>query len=63
MSWQPIETAPKDHSILLKFPGDILCSGRQRYGYLGEPQQDCFAWRCDCCGRFATPVAWMEPPQ
>lgn len=45
---------------LLKFASGIICSGAYRYGCRGEPQQDTMAWRCDCCGRFATPVAWME---
>lgn len=61
--WRPIETAPKHESVLLysgKFT-PIYC-GRKRYGLLGEPQQDVFAWRCDSSGRFAHPTHWMPLP-
>jgi len=46
-------------AVLLKFPSGIICSGRKRYGVLGEPSQDTYAYRCDCCGRFSTPKEWM----
>ena len=67
MEWKPITTADKDReapSILLACAGamtPIYC-GRWRHGYLGEPQQDVFAWRCDSSGRFANPTHWMELP-
>ena len=67
MEWKPITTADKDReapSILLACDGamtPIYC-GRWRHGYLGEPQQDVFAWRCDSSGRFANPTHWMELP-
>ena len=55
---------PKDsRTYLLKFKSGILCSGKYRYGLTGEPQKDEAAWRCDCCGRFATPIAWEEVPE
>jgi hypothetical protein len=63
-AWQPIETAPKDRSVLLVVAGmglPIYC-GRERYGTLGEPQQGEFAWRCDSSGRFTTPTHWMPLP-
>lgn len=59
--WQPIETAPKDGSILLataNSPVPIYC-GRRRLGQLGEPQQDEFRWRCNSSGRFGSPTHWM----
>lgn len=64
MIWRPIETAPANVSVLL---GSInkyvpIYCGRQRYGMLGEPQQDVFAWRCDSSGRFANPTHWMPLP-
>lgn len=62
--WQPIETAPKGVSVLLAVAGTpvpFYC-GRQRYGNLGEPQQDEYAWRCDSSGRFASPTHWMRLP-
>lgn len=59
--WQPIETAPKDETILLKF-GDIYCTGRKRYGFLSEPRQDELWWRADCCGRIGSPTHWMLLP-
>lgn len=66
--WKPIESAPKDKSILLATKNSfvpIFC-GIKRYGTLGEPQQNEFAWRCDSSGRFANPTHWMplpEPPK
>jgi hypothetical protein len=62
-AWQPIETAPKDVSVLLYCNEylPIYC-GRKRYGNLGEPQQDVFAWRCDSSGRFANPTLWAHIP-
>ncbi len=61
--WQPIETAPKGETILLLFRWGIAASGKARYGNLGEPSQDTFDWRCDCCGRFSTPTHWMPLPE
>lgn len=62
--WKPIETAPKDRSVLLCCANTTLpiYCGRYRYGNLGEPQQDILAWRCDSSGRFANPTHWMELP-
>jgi len=59
--WQPIETASKDReadSVLLACAGTRipLYCGRWRHGYLGEPSQDVFAWRCDSSGRYANPT-------
>lgn len=52
---------PKDgRRYLLKFSSGIVCSGRYRLGNLHEPQQSELDWRCDCCGRFATPIGWIE---
>ena len=62
--WRPIETAPKDINVLLCVAGaytPIYC-GRLRYGTLGEPQQDVFAWRCSSSGRFTNPTHWMPLP-
>lgn len=62
--WRPIETAPKGVRVLLACAGTcipIYC-GHQRYGGMGEPQQEVFAWRCDSSGRFANPTHWMPLP-
>lgn len=61
--WMPIETAPKDGSVLLYLPYGLMYCGRKRYGQLGEPQQDEFVWRCDSSGRFANPTHWMPLPE
>lgn len=66
--WRPIETAPKDTSVLLArvgMPFPMFC-GRLRYGNSYEPQQDELVWRCDSSGRFGNPTHWMplpEPPE
>ena len=62
MTWQPIETAPRDKSILLFAPYGLIYCGRKRHGMLGEPQQYVHAWRCDSSGRFANPSHWMPLP-
>lgn len=65
MKWMPIESAPKGRSVMLGSPGNrhpIYC-GQQRYGVLGEPSQDVFAWRCDSSGRFTSPTHWMPLPE
>jgi len=61
--WMPIESAPKDDSVLLYAPPAPIYAGRKRLGLLGEPQQDVHAWRCDSSGRFANPTHWMPLPQ
>lgn len=64
MTWQPPETAPKDTSVIVMFYGGLVGIARERYGKIGEPQQNEFAWRCDCCGRFAHKIkGWMPKPE
>ena len=64
MEWQPIETAPKDKSVLLYCNKYVpIYYGRKRYGTYGEPSQDSFEWRCDSSGRYATPKYWMPLPE
>lgn len=62
--WMPIETAPKHESVLLYSGGFVpIYCGRKRYGlFVGEPQQDTLAWRCDSSGMFANPTHWMPLP-
>lgn len=62
--WRPIETAPKHESVLLYSGGFVpIYCGRKRYGlFVGEPQQDTLAWRCDSSGMFANPTHWMPLP-
>ena len=62
MEWKPIETAPKDKSVMLFTPYGLIYCGKLRYGNLGEPSQDTYAWRCDSSGRFANPTHWMPLP-
>lgn len=61
--WLPIESAPKDKSVLLYVNQflPVYC-GRKRHGNLGEPQQGAFAWRCDSSGRFSDPTHWQPLP-
>lgn len=47
---------------LLRFASGIICSGQWRAGRLGEPQPREIGWRCDCCGKWATPIAWIDLP-
>lgn len=58
IEWIKGEPPKNERTYLLKFNSDIICSGEYRYGRLGEPDQDVLAWRCDCCGRYATPKAY-----
>ena len=60
--WQPIETAPKNETILLLSPGSIYV-GSYRDGMRGEPRQGERFWRADCCGRMASPTHWMPLPK
>jgi hypothetical protein len=60
--WRPIQTAPKDRSILLHTAYGLTYCGRWRSGTIGEPQEAVVAWRCDSSGRFATPTHWMPLP-
>ena len=62
MNWQPIETAPKDRSVMLYTVYGLIDCGRRRFGNLGEPQRQCLEWRCDSSGRFANPTHWMPLP-
>jgi hypothetical protein len=62
IQWKPIATAPKGESILLYTSYGLVYCGKERFGSLGEPQQEIFAWRCDSSGRFATPIFWHPIP-
>ena len=61
--WRPIETAPKGDVLLYCNKHIPIYVGRQRYGNLGEPSQDKFAWRCSGSGRYANPTHWMPLPE
>lgn len=65
--WMPIETAPKDTSVMLccgvaKYGTQLIYCGRYRAGTMGEPQEHEIAWRCDSSGRFSNPTHWMPLP-
>lgn len=60
IDWHDGEPPKNGRTYLLKFQSGIIATGEWRYGRLGEPQQSVCDWRCDCCGRFATPEAWTE---
>lgn len=60
--WRPIATAPKGQSVMLVAPYGLIYCGRERYGELGEPQQEQFAWRCDSSGRYSDPTHWRTLP-
>lgn len=61
--WRTMEYAPRDRSIMLIMRSGLIYCGRLRYGQLGEPSQEEFAWRCDSSGRFANPTHWMDLPE
>lgn len=62
-AWQPIETAPAGKSVMLYCNKNLpIYCGKQRYGTLGEPQRNEFAWRCDSGGTYANPTLWMPLP-
>ena len=63
MSWQPIETAPKDRNMLLS-DGKTVCQGGWSsdldYGADYEGQFDAAGWwSIDC---IETPTHWMPMP-
>lgn len=60
IKWNEGEPPKDGKTYLMKFGSRIICSGSYRMGALGEPQQSVPMWRCDCCGRFATPTHWAE---
>jgi len=60
--WMPIESAPKDRSVMLHTKYGLTYCGRYRYGNMGEPSQDELAWRCDSSGRYSNPTHWMPLP-
>lgn len=74
MTWQPIETAPKDGTYILVFPGlwtDVTCS-IARYDYDTHARNPKPFWkRVDDMGlvsrsRSCQPTHWMplpEPPE
>lgn len=62
LQFASMQSAPKDQDLLLATKPGGYFVGRQRYGTLGEPQQDQFEWRCSNSGRFTTPVAWAPLP-
>lgn len=60
IEWKKGTPPPKcdGRKYLLKFNMGTICMGEYRYGRYREPQQDVLAWRCECCGSFATPKEW-----
>ena len=66
--WMPIETAPRDKSIMLccgvaQYGTQLIYCGRYRSGAMGEPIGHAVAWRCDSSGRFSHPTHWMPLPE
>lgn len=60
--WLPIESAPKNRSVMLYTKYGLTYCGRYRQGQLGEPSQHLVEWRCDSSGRYANPTHWMPLP-
>jgi len=62
--WVSVEDRPipKGDDVLLRFKTGLIAQGSKRYGQLGEPKQDEFAFRTRCCGKFSTPTHWMPLP-
>lgn len=58
-----VKPTEKDGDVVLySMHMRIYWIGRLRYGGIGEPQQDEFAWRCASSGRFANPTHWTYLP-
>ena len=51
---------PRGETVLLKFYGGTISSGRLRTGVSYEPQQDVDDYRCECCGRFGGLTHWAH---
>lgn len=61
--WVPVSEREPDKTKpqIVMFGTGIVSSVKHRRGQpFGEPDSDTLAWRCDCCGRFADPIAWLE---
>lgn len=56
MTWQPIETAPKDGRLLLLLRG-VLC-----YGYFFKGDDGSSGWITSKIGRNADPMMSIEDP-
>lgn len=64
MIWNKGIPPKDDKTYLLLFASGIISSGKYRHAHnFREPQSSLKAWRCDCCGNFATPVAWANYPE
>lgn len=65
-NWNSVEnqTPPKNKSSIMLVMGGQMFIGKRRYGNLGEPSQDVFAYRCDSSGRFVDVIThWMPLPE
>ena len=52
---------PKDGATyLVEYASGIICSAKYRRGGLGEPNQIEVDYRCDCCGKYATPIRYAR---
>ena len=62
MKWNRGEPPKDKKTYLYLFANGNICSGAYRYGWIREQQKGIQSWRCDCCGNFATPIAWAIYP-
>ena len=57
-----IGTPPKKigKKYLYMFETGVVCTGEYRDGVFMEPSHGTIDYRCDCCGRHATPIAYAD---
>jgi len=50
---------PHGQKYLVEFTGGCIASAMYRLGRLGEPSQDEFVLRADCCGRYGAASRYL----
>lgn len=60
MTWQPIQTAPTEETVLLANPKGLTPLKPVKTGWYDK----CLGgWRCDITDRVITPTHWMSLPE